>query len=69
MVGNTVPIGCNTGLITEFTHVGVYAFGSEAEQKALCSSDTSDNTGNNCADMSSKDSSLFTYMQSQCIGK
>ena len=68
MVGNTIPIGCNTGLITGFSQLGVYAFGSDADKLALCSSEASDSTGNQCSALSGHDSPLFQQLQ-DCIGK
>lgn len=69
MVGNSLPLGCNTGLISEFTHMGVYAFQSEADQKMLCASgETGDNTGNDCASLSAHESPLFEKLK-DCIGK
>jgi len=53
MVTDRVPIGCNTGLITGFTHMGVNAQGSEAEKLGLCSSGTTgDSPGNSCTELS-----------------
>ena len=37
MFANIVPIGCDTGLISKITHVGINSFESEAEDKGLCS--------------------------------
>jgi hypothetical protein len=69
MVGNTLPIGCNTGHITEFTHMGVYAFQSEADQKGLCSAGTTgDSLGNDCESFSQKTNPLFEELKS-CVGK
>ena len=69
MVGGTIPIGCNTGLISGFTHLGVYAFGSDADQNGLCSSgETGDSTGNDCASLSAHESSLFETLK-ECVGK
>ena len=39
MKANDIAIGCNTGIITEITHFGVYAKDSEADQRALCTSE------------------------------
>jgi len=60
MVGNQLPIGCNTGLITKFTHIGVYAFDSEADHNGLCSSGSATDTmGNDCESLADKTSPLF----------
>ena len=69
MVGGVLPVGCRTGLITQFTHVGVMAFHSEAENLGLCASGTSDNTGLDCDEVSRQDSALFEALKSECVGK
>ena len=52
MVGEQVPLDCDTGLIAEVNHVGVLGFGSEADSKGLCASGvTQDDTGNDCEDL------------------
>lgn len=38
MKAEDIAIGCNTGIIAEITHFGVYAKDSEADQRALCTS-------------------------------
>ena len=67
---SSLPLGCNTGLITEITYIGVYAFQSDAEINGLCSSGTAtDDTGLECASVSSHESALFLRLQDACIGK
>lgn len=69
MVGNTLPIGCNTGLITGFSHIGVNGFRSEADSRGLCASGvTGDSTGLDCSALSDHNSPLFEKVQ-ECIGK
>lgn len=59
MTGGSLPIGCNTGLISNVTHIGVYAYGSAAYDKGLCSTGTTtDDTGLDCDAFSSLDSGL-----------
>jgi len=45
LVGDDLSMGCNTGLITEVTHFGVYAKDSEADQRNICTSTTGAATG------------------------
>ena len=69
MVGNQLPIGCNTGSITSFTHIGVYAFNSEADHNGVCSTGNStESFGNDCDSLSDKTSPLFQKLD-DCIGK
>lgn len=70
LVGDAVSIGCNTGLISEVTHFGVYAKDSEADQRSLCTSEgVSVSTGLNCASLSAKDHPFFTDKLQTCIGQ
>lgn len=63
MAGGNLPVGCRTGVITSFTHIGVMAFRSDADNKGLCASGTGDNTGLDCDALSAQDSPLFTALQ------
>ena len=69
LFGDKLPIGCNTGVITDFTHVGVYKYKSAAERKAVCSSGTGDATGLDCESISRADHGLFDQLQTACVGK
>ena len=69
LFGDKLPIGCNTGVITDFTHVGVYKYKSAAERKAVCSSGTGDATGLECESISRTDHGLFDQLQTACVGK
>lgn len=68
MVGNNLPIGCNTGLISNFTQMGVYAFDSPAYDAGVCSANAGDATNLECDSVSNTDSALFSKVQ-ECIGK
>ena len=69
MAGAALPIGCNTGLISNITHVGVYAYGSAAYDKGLCASNTSDDKGLDCDSYSNLDGPLATTLEETCVGK
>jgi hypothetical protein len=69
MAGAALPIGCNTGLISNITHVGVYGFGSAAFDKGLCASNTNDDTGLDCESYSNLDGALATGLSDSCVGK
>ena len=70
MAGANLPVGCRTGKITEFTHLGVLAYHSEADNNGLCSYGTaSDNTGNSCESFSKHDSPLFEKLINDCTNQ
>ena len=57
----TLSVSCPTGQISEISHFGVYAKGSEADQRSLCTSEgVSVSTGKDCSSISKKDSSFYT---------
>ena len=68
-MGNNLPVGCHTGVITQFTHIGVFGFGSEAELKGVCSSEASDARGVDCDSLADHNSPLFLQLKEQCTGK
>ena len=69
MVGETLPIGCNTGLISGFTQMGVLGFRSDAEDKGLCASGmTGDSTGLDCESLSQHTHPLFEKLK-DCVGR
>ena len=70
LAGGALPVGCHIGVVTEFTHIGVYGFQSEADIHGLCSSgDASDARGVDCDALSDHNSPLFLQLKEQCIGK
>ena len=69
LFGDKLPVGCNSGVITEFTDLGVYKYKSAAERKAVCSSDTGESTGLDCASISRSDHGLFDHLTTACVGK
>lgn len=61
MLSETISVACNTGLITEVTHFGVYQKDSEADQRGLCTSEgVSVSTGFSCERLSSKEHPFYT---------
>ena len=70
MVGDKAVIGCQTGVITDIKHFGVYGKDSEADQKGLCSAEGVEvDTGLSCASLSSKDHPFYTDKLATCVGK
>lgn len=66
----TLSVSCPTGAISEVTHFGVYAKGSEADQRSLCTSEgVSVSTGLDCASVSRKDHSFYTDKLQPCVGQ
>ena len=56
LIGDDLSMGCNTGIIADITHMGVYAKDSEADQRSMCSNDgVGVSTGLSCASLSSKE--------------
>ena len=69
MATETLSVSCPTGSISEVTHFGVYAKGSEADQRSLCTSEgVSVSTGLECASVSKKDHSFYTDKLQPCVG-
>ena len=70
METETLSVSCPTGAISEISHFGVYAKGSEADQRSLCTSEgVSVSTGLDCASISKKDHSFYTEKLQPCIGQ
>ena len=70
MLSDSVSISCPTGEIGEITHVGVYGKDSEADQRALCTSEgVSVSTGLSCDSISRKDHSFREEKLAPCIGQ
>ncbi len=69
LVGDDLSLGCNTGVITEVTHFGVYAKDSEADQRNICSPTTGVATGLQCESISSMDHPFYTEKLSACKGQ
>ena len=70
LVGDDLSIGCNTGIIEDVTHMGVYAKDSEADQRSMCSNDgVGVSTGLSCASLSSKDHPFYQDKLKSCIGQ
>ena len=65
-----LSVSCPTGLISEVTQFGVYAKGSEADQRALCTSEgVNVSTGLDCASVSKKENSFYTDKLAPCVGQ
>ena len=70
MVSDSVSVSCNTGMIGEISHYGVFAKDSEADQRSLCTSEgVSISTGLDCASISKRDHPFFTDKLQSCIGQ
>lgn len=70
MLSESLSVSCPTGKVSEVTHFGVYAKGSEAEQRSLCTSEgVTVSTGLDCAGLSQKDSSFYTDKLMPCVGQ
>ena len=70
METETLSVSCPTGQISEISHFGVYAKGSEADQRSLCTSEgVSVSTGLDCSSVSKKDNSFYTDKLAPCVGQ
>jgi len=70
LVGENLSVGCNTGIITDISHFGVYAKDSEADQRSICTNEgNSVSTGLKCDSLSSKEHPFFTDKLTTCIGQ
>ena len=59
MMTEKISLGCENGMIGNFTSFGVYAKGSKADEMSMCNIDAGFDTGNNCRGYSSRESSFF----------
>ena len=70
METETLSVSCPTGAISEITQFGVYAKGSEADQRSLCTAEgVSVSTGLDCSSGSKKDNSFYTDKLKPCVGQ
>jgi hypothetical protein len=70
LVGDDLSVGCNTGIIADISHFGVYAKDSEADQRSICTNeDNSISTGLKCDSLSSKEHSFYTEKLLSCVGQ
>ena len=70
METETLSVSCPTGAISEITQFGVYAKGSEADQRSLCTAEgVSVSTGLDCSNVSKKDNSFYTDKLKPCVGQ
>lgn len=69
MIGDSVSVGCQTGIIQDISHHGVYKKNSEADQRSLCTTEgVSVSTGLQCSSISSKDHPFYTDKLEECKG-
>jgi len=63
--GHVHLLGCQAGLITEVTQVGVYQEDSDAAKHQICTTQTRFDTGIDCPDLTH----MTTYIKDSCLNK